>query len=160
MLISACGLVTLALYNRLGAILARIRAFHQQKLGLLDCLDEQDVDGQNLLLDMLDSQIKGVISKARVIQKSLFCMLAAISAFLLCSLFAGATVLNEWFGIAVVGTSVLGIALFLSGIGLAMRELSLSLTPLEEENAYLESVKVHRLAKQKSGRHLKIAKSA
>jgi hypothetical protein len=159
-LISACGLVTLALYNRLAAFLARIRAFHQQKIGLLDDLQERDLDEQQMLLDMLDLQIKAVIVKAKVIQKSLFCMLAAISAFLLCSVFAGATVLNVWFGIGVLGTGLLGITLFLSGVGLAMRELSLSLVPLEEENSYLEVVKSHRLAKSKSGTNLKIAKSA
>ena len=159
-LISACGLVTLALYNRLGAILARIRSFHQQKIGLLDHLQEQDLEGHNLLLDMLDSQIKKVTGKAKMIQKALFCLLAAMTAFLLCSVFAGATALNVWFGVAAVGTGVLGIALFLSGIGLAMRELSLSLAPLEEENAYLEVVKSDRLAKLGSGRNLKFAKSA
>ena len=159
-LISACGLVTLALYNRLGAILARIRAFHQQKISMLDNLQERGVDEQQLLLDMLDSQIKEVIVKAKVIQKSLFCMLAAISAFLLCSLFAGATALNVWFGIFALGMGVLGISLFLIGLGLAIRELSLSLVPLDEENAYLEVVKANRLAKLNAGRNLKIAKSA
>ena len=159
-LISACGLVTLALYNRLGAILARIRSFHQQKIGLLDGLQEQDLDGPHLLLDMLDSQIKEVTDKAKVLQKALFCMLAAMSTFLLCSVFAGATVLNVGFGIAAVGTCVLGIGLFLSGIGLAMRELALSLIPLDEENAYLEVVKANRLAKLNSNAKLKIAKTA
>lgn len=160
-LISACGLVTLALYSRLSAILARIRAFQQQKLGLLDNLQERGFDEQLLLLDMLDSQISEVTVKARLIQKALFCMLAAISAVLCCSLFAGATVLlNAWFGIASLGACVLGIFFFLFGTGLAMRELSLSLTPLEEENAYLEVVKVHRLRKLNSDRSLKIAESA
>ena len=41
-LVSACGLVTLVLYNRLGAILARLRAFHQQKVELLQNFDEQE----------------------------------------------------------------------------------------------------------------------
>ena len=156
MLISACGLVTLALYNRLGAILARIRSFHQQKIGLL----EHDFEGNALLLEMLDSQIKKVTGKAKMIQKSLFCLLAAMTGFLLCSVFAGATVLNVWFGIAAVGTYVLGITFFLSGIGLAMRELSLSLVPLEEENAYLDVLRSHYLAKLDTGRNLKVAKSA
>ena len=109
---------------------------------------------------MLDSQIKNVTGKAKLIQKALFCLLAAMTAFLLCFIFAGVTVLNVGFGVVAVGTGVLGIALFLSGIGLAMRELSLSLVPLEEENAYLEVVKSDRLAKLDSGRNLKFAKSA
>lgn len=159
-LISACGLVTLALYSRLAAILTRIRAFHQQKIELLDNLNEHDFDGQHSLIDLLDSQINEVTVKAKVIQKSLFCMLAAMSAFLLCSVFAGATLVNVWFGTIALGTGLVGITLFLSGIGLAMRELSLSLIPLEEENAYLEVVKSHRLAKLNTAKALKIAESA
>ncbi|HEV3005797.1 MAG TPA: DUF2721 domain-containing protein, partial [Pirellulales bacterium] len=98
-LISACGLVTLALYNRLGAILARIRAFQQHKIELLEHLHQREAAEQQMLLDMIDSQIVGVTAKARAIQKGLICLLAAIAAFLCCSLFSGATVLNEWAGI-------------------------------------------------------------
>ena len=102
-LISACGLVTLALYNRLGVILARIRAFHQQKIELLKNLHEYEVVEQQMLMELLDSQIVGVTVKARMTQKSLFFLLAAIAAFLLCSLFAGVTELYEWVGIISLG---------------------------------------------------------
>ena len=159
-LISACGLVTLALYNRLSAILSRIRAFHQQKIGLLNRPIQRDAEKHDLLLDMLDSQIKDVTRKAKLIQKALFSMLASISAFLLCSVFAGATVFNVWFGIAALATALLGICLFLAGIGLAMRELSLSLAPLAEENAYLEVVRASRFTKPRNGQNLSIAESA
>lgn len=71
-LTSVCGLVTLALYNRLGAILARIRAFHQQKIELMENLRKLDSDQQQLLLDMLDSQLDEVTGKARVIQRGLY----------------------------------------------------------------------------------------
>ncbi len=94
-LISACGLVTLALYNRLGTILARIRAFHQQKIELLGKLQRDDAVDPEPLLDLLDAQVVTVTVKARMIQKGLFCLLAAIAAFLLCSLFVGLTVLQE-----------------------------------------------------------------
>jgi len=159
-LISACGLLTLALYNRLGAILARIRAFHLQKMQLLENLHELEVFEQQMLLDMLDSQIQKVTDKARVIQKALYCLLAAITAFLLCSLFAGATVLHSSAGMVALGMGVLGVSLFVAGLGWAMRELTLSLTPLEEENAYLEIVKAHKKAKSQGGNRLKVADSA
>jgi len=150
----------LALYNRLGAILARIRAFHQQKIELLNNLHEHEIGEQQMLLNMLDSQIVGVTVKARVIQKSLYCLLAAIAAFLLCSLFAGATVLHEWVGMVALGMGVLGLSLFLVGLGWAMRELTLSLTPLEEESSYLQVLTAHHLAKLQSGKRLKVAESA
>ena len=159
-LVSACALVTLALYNRLGAILARIRAFHQQKIELLKILAEPELVEQQMLLNMLDSQIVGVTMKATVIQKSLFCLLAAIAAFLLCSLCAGATVLHEWFGMVALGMDFLGLCFFLVGLGWAVRELTLSLTPLEEETAYLQVLTAHHLAKSQERKGLKVAKSA
>lgn len=152
-LISACGLVTLALYNRLGAILARLRAIHQQKIGLLD----DPPSDQAILLDMLDSQIVAVTRKGRLIQNGLCCLLAAIAALLLCSVFAGASVVYEGVGIIALGTGVLGVFLFLAGLGWAMKELTLSLTPLEEETAYLDALATHRSAQARGGRQLKIA---
>jgi hypothetical protein len=159
-LISACGLVTLAIYNRLGAILARIRAFHQQKIDLLNSFREHEVVEQQMLLDMLDSQIARVTVKAKAIQKGLYCLLAAIAALLVCSLFAGASVLHEWVGIVALGMGVLGLSLFLVGLGWAMWELKLSLSPLEEETAYLKTLTALHLAKSQSGNRLKVAESA
>jgi len=41
----------------------------------------------------------------------------------------------------------LGLSLFLAGIGWAIRELTLSTTPLDEENAYLQTITADHLAK-------------
>lgn len=155
-LISACGLITLALYNRLGAILARLRAFHQQKLELLRQLES---DESRTLLSMVDSQIEKVTLKARVVQKGLYCLLSAVMAFLLCSLFAAVAVLYKQFSMIALGMHFIGLSLFLSGIGWAIRELTLSITPLDEENAYLESVTANHMARL-HGKKLKIAESA
>lgn len=159
-LVSACGLVTLALYSRLGTILARIRAFYQQKIELLKSLHEHEVVEQHLLMDMLDSQIVGVTEKAKLIQKGLYCLLAAMVAFLLCSLCAGATELHQWVGMVALGMGVLGMFLFLVGLGWAMWELRLSLTPLEEESAYLKALTALHLAKSQGGKRLRIAERA
>ena len=159
-LISACGLVTLALYNRLGTILARIRAFHQQKIELLKNLHEHEVVEQQMLMDMLDSQIVGVTGKARVIQKGLYCLLAAIAAFLLCSLCVGVTELHEWVGLVALAMFFLGLSLFLVGLGWAMWELKLSLSPLEEESTYLKTLAALYRAKSQGGNRLKVAESA
>ena len=159
-LISACGLITLALYNRLGAILARIRAFHQQKIELLDYTPEHDDGEAQMLLKLLDSQIAKVTVKAKAIQKGLYCLLSAVMAFLLCSLFAAAAALYEWVGVLVIVMHVLGVSLFLVGIVCAMGELTHSLTPLEEESGYLETLTAHRLANSQSRKRLRVAKSA
>jgi len=159
-LISACGLVTLALYNRLGTILARIRAFHLQKIELLKQRQEQRHAEHEMLLEMLDTQIDIVTVKARMIQKGLACLLASIAAFLICSLFAGATVLHEGFGMAAIVTGAFGNILFLIGLGWAMRELMLSLSPLEEESSYLNLVSNHYSKTPTVEKRLAIAESA
>jgi hypothetical protein len=159
-LVSACGLVTLALYNRLGAILARLRAFHQQKVELLQNLHEHEGDELLMLLDMLDSQIEEVTLKAKVMQKGLYYLLTSMAAFLVCSLFAGATVLHEWMGMIALGMHFIGLCLFLVGLGWAMRELTLSVTPLEEESAYLKVLTAHHLEKSRSGHKPRLAKCA
>lgn len=146
-MISACGLVTLALYNRLGAILARIRGFHSQKMELLGRLNELDVDEQRPLLEMLDSQIEKVTEKARMIQKGLACLLGSIAVLLICALLAEAAALHESIGMVALGMGFVGLSLFLVGLIWAMRELMLSLTPLEEESAYLEVLTARRIAK-------------
>jgi len=159
-LISACGLVTLALYNRLGTILARIRAFHLQKIELLRQRHEQGRTEHAMLLEMLDTQIDVVTVKARMIQKGLMCLLAAIAAFLTCSLFAGATILGDGFVVAAIVTGALGNILFLIGLGWAMRELMLSLSPLEEESCYLKVVSNHYSKTPSVEKRLTIAESA
>jgi uncharacterized protein DUF2721 len=160
-LISACGLVLLALYNRLGVILARLRAFHQQKIELLKELDRREGgEQQHLLVDLIDSQLAKVTAKARVIQYGLYCLLAAVLALLLCSLLAAAAVWHESVGVAALGMHVLGVALFLAGVGWALRELTLSLTPLEEESAYLEVLTTRHQAESQSRQKIRVAKTA
>lgn len=159
-LISACGLITLALYNRLGAILARIRAFHQQKIELLENLDQREGGDQEMLLELIDSQITKVTVKAKAIQKGLYCLLSAVLAFLICSLLGAGAVLHESVGLVALGMHVLGLSLFLVGIGWAIRELTLSLTPLEEESAYLEVLTAQHVARSQSIQKITVAKSA
>jgi len=159
-LLSACGLVTPAIYNRLGAILARLRAIHQQKIELLQNPHELEGDELQMLSEMLDSQIEKVTAKAKMMRKGLYYLLMSIGVFLLCSLFTGATALHEWVGMVALGMHFLGLSLFLVGLGWAMRELTLSLTPLEEESAYLKVLAAHHLEKSQRENIPRLAKSA
>ena len=159
-LISACGLITPSLYSRLGEILVRIRAIHHQKIELLKNLHEHELEEQQMLLDMLDAQIEQVTDKAQMIKKALYCLLSAIAAFLFCSVFAGAAELGEWISSAALAMGVIGVGLFLVGLAWAMRELSLSLSPLEQEGAHLKVVTAHYLAKSRNSKRFKIVESA
>ena len=113
-----------------------------------------------MLLEMLDTQIEVVTVKARMVQKGLGCLLAAIAAFLVCSLLAGAAVLHEGVGLAAIVMGAIGNILFLTGLGWAMRELMLSLSPLEEESSYLNVVSDHYSKTPSVEKRLTIAESA
>ena len=156
-LISACGLVATALYNRLGVILARIRAYHQQKIELLVNPHRHEVVDPQLLLDLLDSQIVAVTAKAKMVQNGLYCLLGAIVAFLLCSVFAGVAMLYEWFGLAALASGLVAVCLFIVGLGWAVREVTNALTPLEEETAYLQALTSQHSSKSQERTRLKIA---
>jgi hypothetical protein len=66
--------------------------------------------------------------------------------------------LRESFGTLAVVVHVLGLILFMAGILWEMRVLTLSLTPLEEEDAYLQTIAANRLARS-SSKSLRITKA-
>ena len=159
-LISACGLITPSLYSRLGDISARIRAIHHQKIDLLKNHQDHDIEEMEMLLSMLDFQDEYVIEKARIVKRSLYCLLWSIASFLFCSVFAGASEISIWVGRAALATGILGVCLFLTGLGWAIKELSMSLAPLKEEKEHLRTVTAHYLERSRNGTRLKAAKSA
>lgn len=137
-LISASGLVALALYNRLGLINARVRNFHREKISLLKELRADDDVDKRLLLNMMNSQIARVMHKATLMVWSLYGVLLGIVAFVLCSLLAALGTMWPTVSYAAFALHLAGLCLFLAGVLMALWELTRSLTPMAEENAYLE----------------------
>ncbi len=156
-LISACGVVSTALYNRLGVILARIRSYHQRKVELLVNPHPHDAVDPHALLGMLDAQIVAVTAKARMVQKGLYCLLAAIVAFLVCSVCAGVAMVYDWVGLVALASGLVAVCLFIAGLGWAVREVTCALSPLEEETAYLQALTSQQLVKSQERTKLKIA---
>ena len=158
-LISACGVVSTALYNRMGVILARIRSYHQRKIELLSNHHQHEhevVDPQSLI-DLIDSQIVAVTAKAKMVRNGLYCLLAAIIAFLLCSVFAGIAMLYDWFGLVALASCLVAVCLFITGLGWALREVTCAISPLEEETAYLHVLSSRHSLKTQERTKLKIA---
>ena len=85
--ISACGLLCLAFYNRLSAMVTRLRGFHRERLehqGLLDRHGAAAASGPAAaqaaarharLLDVLEQQTSHVARRARLIRSTLLCLL-------------------------------------------------------------------------------------
>src|SRR5439155_5458231 len=85
--ISACGLLCLAFYNRLAAVVTRLRSFHRERLHEQDALDRQMASAapdetamvrHRELLGMLDVQERHVIRRAHWIRRTLGCLLLTI----------------------------------------------------------------------------------
>lgn len=138
-LISACGLITLALYNRLGVILARIRALHQQKIDLLKSRQLLSGIDQRQLLELIDSQSAKVTDNAAMIQRGLACLLGACLAFLVCSCLTAASAVIQSLGFVALIAHFVGLTLFACGLGWALKEIRRSLTPLQDERNCLDS---------------------
>lgn len=97
-LISACGLLCLALYNRFSNIISRARAFHRE---MFDCqtqltkLGNPESDLAAQLTDriaILSGQTAQILARAAKIRAALFCLLLTIVCMLACSLLLAAPV--------------------------------------------------------------------
>ncbi len=136
-MISACGLICLALYGRFATILERIRGMHQERLGLFDLTD----DAHKILrirFEGLEQQTQGMLRRAKIMQKAICSMLVCIGFMLASSLAIGAAVWLPSIRWAVVWLFVLGVASMMVGTAYALTELRLALKEVEFEHASLE----------------------
>src|SRR5450432_1244928 len=94
-IISACGLLCLAFYSRLAAIVSRLRAFqrerlHEQEIADRDTsTDDADAARRRLLLAHLATQTSHVTRRAKLIRLTLGFLLLAIAMLIGCSLMLG-----------------------------------------------------------------------
>src|SRR5512140_3573097 len=99
--ISACGLLCLAFYNRLAAVVTRLRTFDRERLHEQEQLsrqlaspnpDELALVRHREVLGMLETQTRHVTRRAHMIRRTLGCLLLTIICLALCSLFLGLSI--------------------------------------------------------------------
>jgi hypothetical protein len=138
-IISACGLLSLAFYGRLAAVVSRLRGFQREMLTEQEKLDRAGETEQSKLIDVLHTQTRQVTRRARLIRRALWFFLVAVALLILCSL----TLVASWFvhQLAVLAAMffVLGLLSMLGGIVAAMLELRGALQPVELETRYVSS---------------------
>ena len=143
-IISACALMCLAFYNRLSSIVGRLRAFQRERLQEQDWLANHATDEDRTLIgrhqqlvEMLQVQTLHVTQRARLIQRTLLCLLTAIACLVVCSLCSGLSI--EWpraiYAAAVL--FVVGLLSVLAAVTFAMRELLAALQPIELESRFV-----------------------
>ena len=147
--ISACGLLCLAFYNRLSGLVSRLRLFHrerlkeQQELGRVRAGAQPDPAALTMhheMLQALEAQTTDIMNRAHLIRQSLSCFLLTIACLSICSLVLGLSVL--WPGLIIVAVAffIAGMALLVIGVIFAMRELYCALQPVELESRFIDEI--------------------
>ena len=156
--ISACGLLCLAFYNRLAAVVSRLRSFHRERLQEQVLLDRDSTAATSdeaaaeaaarhaRLLDVLEEQTAHVTARARLIRSTLMCLLSTIGCLTLSSMLTGLSMFVPGAAGVAVAMFVAGMVLLLVAVGLAVTELRRALDPVELESRFVDSLAVDERA--------------
>jgi hypothetical protein len=139
-IISACGLLSLAFYGRLAAVVARLRSFQREMLEEQEKI-HQSVGAEHLeqhrLVEMLRIQTLQVTRRARLIRMALLFFLVAVALLIACSL----ALAFSWFAREAAFLAailfVFGLLSMLAGVVAAMLELRGALQPVELEARFV-----------------------
>jgi len=144
--ISACGLLCLAFYNRLAAVVTRLRSFDRERLLEQEKLsrqlasetpDEIAMVRHREVLGMLETQTRHVIRRAHMIRRTLGCLLLTIICLALCSLALGLSIAIEPLAYVAACLFVVGLLLLVVGVIFAMIEMRDALDPIELESKFV-----------------------
>lgn len=149
-IISACALLCLALYNRLSALISRLRGFQRERLAEYEAYaqhvrsgheDASSLQHHQQMLEMLGVQTARVYRRAKLIRASLLHLLAAIACLVLCSLCMGLSMVAP--GSYLIGGYiaqvffVVGMVFMLGGTVLGIIEMWNALEPVQLETQFV-----------------------
>jgi hypothetical protein len=143
-MISANGLLCLALYNRLASVVNRMRTINKERVDLLARLLGNAPPGTaeaghlKKRIDMLDELGHQLFGRTRLLRDSLVCLLITVLCMLGCSLALGLASLQATFGLVALALFVVGVLVMLWGTVRAIQELCRSLEPLAFEHEQIE----------------------
>lgn len=138
-MISACGLLALAFYNRLAAIVGRARAFAHERYLARRQLHQADDPDLAQRLKTLEDQVGRILRRARLMRAALYCLLMTVLLMLGCSLCLGVSLLVIDFESIALVCFLAGVGAMLIGIVFAVLELRHALDPVTVEDATLRS---------------------
>ena len=150
-LVSACGLLCLALYNRLTAVVGRIRTINKEAVDAVARLSLAGVVPPTKLSSKersarrlrdrvvtLDEQVDHLMSRARLVRAAIVCLLFVVMSMLVCSLALGLSLFARWFAMVALGAFAAGIFVMIAAVVLALLELRVALVPAALEHAALD----------------------
>lgn len=151
-MISACSLLSLAFYNRMAAIVSRLRSLqrecieHQEKLYAhrsSEYPDQMLARRTEQLIAMQRLQTRGVLSRARLLQLALSCLLAGIATFVICCLSLELYAIEGAAQLIGILSALLFLAASLmvfTGVCFAFAEMRCALEPITQESALVEDM--------------------
>jgi Protein of unknown function (DUF2721) len=138
-IISACGLLSLAFYGRLAAVVSRLRGFQREMLEEQQKLARTGGVEEARLLELLRVQTRQVTRRARLIRNALMFFMLAVAVLILCSLCLVASWFLHQVAFAAAALFVVGLLAMLGGIISAMVELRGALGPVELETRFVSN---------------------
>jgi hypothetical protein len=139
--ISASGLLCLAFYNRLAAIVTRLRMVQreriQETIALRAAIERRDALAarrHRRMLNNLKHQTAGIIGRAHLIRLTLLGLLGTVVLLILSSIFNGLALLWSPLAFAAATFDVAGMLSLLCGVICAMLELKKALDVVELES--------------------------
>jgi len=139
-IISSCGLLALAFYNRLAAIVSRIRAFQRERLLEAERLVRSNSPHGTRLLEQLELQTISVRRRANLIRWTLLFLLITIGVLIACCLMLGLSVFVPWALDIAVALFILGLCSMFCSTIFAALELRMALEPVELESRFVTEV--------------------
>lgn len=145
-IISACGLLGLAFYNRMATLVSRLREFQRERLLEHEKYLQARTEGKlteiarrrhRQLREMLEIQTARVGRRARLIQASILSLLATIACLTVCSLALGLSTLHASMNYIAIVFFATGSLLLLLSVILAGVEMKAALEPVEQESRFV-----------------------
>lgn len=145
-IISACGLLCLTFYNRLAFIVTRLRALQRERLAEYKELFRLEETHQSELarqetshfLRFLEHQTVDVLKRAQYLRNCLLCLILSIFSLIITSLTIGLSLIYPPLEFFVLLFFVLGLLLLLNGLYFALREILISLKPIQMESEFVQ----------------------
>lgn len=145
-IISACGLLCLTFYNRLAFIVTRLRTLQRERLAeYKELFKLEDAHKGKLakqetehFLHFLEHQTADVLKRALYLRNTLFCLILSIFSLILTSLLIGLSLLYPLLDACVLFFFILGLLLVVAGLYFALREILISLKPIQLESDFMQ----------------------
>ncbi len=136
------ALLSLAFYNRLAAIVSRVRAVQRERMDVrqrLDSISSAEIKRfsalrETCIMESLSEQTARMCRRARLIRSTLLCLMGAIATVVVSALLNGLTIVLPGMVAAAATAFLIGMALLLAGVACAGMELLIALDPAELES--------------------------